>query len=289
MSHDRKNPTVIESEDSGSLSTNPLYEYLLDLQKKRIQLLETLAPNRHLAWQAWVLIVFIILWIVHLKIPVFSEVTIFSLTILGPIAILAGSVYAGWHAQMIAVSNYPSPLDNPRALEILLSTPLTEKEITDATVAAYLKFPFMGFSWTRFFLIMLSMSVLAAMVWSGVKDRTLPFDIFLTTMELYAPAFCVFIYSPLLTALDILYTPRSSLLGRRPDSLPESRKVSGHSGRLLIIITFTVIVTIMGLPDVVASIWAIIFGCPLTILAVGLVSLCLYLLAPKYIEHVRRS
>jgi hypothetical protein len=114
-------------------------------------------------------------------------------------------------------------------------------------------------------------------------------------MELYAPAFCVFIYSPLLTALDILYTPRSSLLGRRPDSLPESRKVSGHSGRLLIIITFTVIVTIMGiahqsgLPDVVASIWAIIFGCPLTILAVGLVSLCLYLLAPKYIEHVRRS
>jgi hypothetical protein len=204
-------------------------------------------------------------------------------------------VYAGWHAQMIAVSNYPSPLDSPRAMELLLSTPLTEKEITDATVIAYLKFPFFGFSPIKLIPVILNVVMLALIIWSAALKGTLQMDIFLMTVDFYAPACCVFIFSPLLTALDILYVPRSWLWKMSLDSTPESQVMSGQSGRMLIIVACAAIAPIisrvyqMGPNEVSTTIWVLKIGCPITLAAIGFIAVVFYLFAPRYIASVRRS
>lgn len=295
MSRDVRNQPVKIKSGHDFLADNPLYSYLLDLQQKRIKLVEALAPRRHIAWQLRVLVVFLVLWLISLQLPQFSGISLFLLMILGPIAILTGTVYAGWHAQMVAVSNYPSPLDSPRALELLLSTPLTEKEITDATVFAYARFPFFGFSTTRMLMVVLNLGVLGIIIWTAGLRGALEWDIFLMTMDFYLPACCVFIYSPVLTALDILYVPRSWLWKRSVDTTPESEVMSGHSGRMLIIVGIAAILPVIlkvyefGLDRISTTMWVALVGCPITLISVGVISLCFYLLAPKYIEKIRRS
>ncbi len=291
MSHEIENRNSISKPGWKTLGDNPLYIYLLDLQNKRLNLVETLAPQRHTAWQLWVFVSFLLLWITGLIYPLISELPIFLLTILGPLAIAAGTVYAGWNVQMLAVSNYPSPLDSPRALELLFSTPLTEKEIVDATVLAYARFPFLNFTPGRLGLVILNLITLGLILTAANERGMLRWDVFLMTIDLYAPAVCVFIFSPILTALDILYVPRSLLL-RRSES--ESQLVSGQSGRMLMIAVFLVLAPIMAAvsmmdpTDPVTTRWVLMIGCPITVITVGFVAFCFYLFAPNYLKKIRR-
>lgn len=291
MSHEIENRNPISKPGWKTLGDNPLYIYLLDIQYKRLSLVETLAPQRHTAWQIWVFVSFLLLWIIALIFPPISELPIFLLTILGPLAIAAGTVYAGWNVQMLAVSNYPSPLDSPRALELLFSTPLTEKEIVNATVLAYARFPFLNFTPGRLGLVILNLITLGLILTAANERGMLRWDVFLMTIDLYAPAVCVFIFSPILTALDILYVPRSRLLRR---SEFESQLASGQSGKMLIIAIFTMLAPIMAVvsmmdpTDPVTTRWVLLIGCPITVIAVGFAAFCFYLLAPNYLKKIRR-
>ena len=295
MSHDAGNQAVTEKTGYGFLDDNPLYQYLMDIQRRRLTLVEAIAPNRHLLWQARVFFTGLVVWIIAANIPLFTDVLYFMLIILGPIAILAGPVIAGWQAQMIAVGNYPSPLDSPRAMELLLSTPLTGKEITDATVIAYLRFPFLGFSVVRLIPIAVNIALLAIIIWSAALKSTVQMDVFLMTVDFYAPTCCVLIYSPILTALDILYVPRWWLRKGSSDSTSESRLMSGHSGRMLKIALLATMIPIMAVVSYLGpgelSTMALVLGigCPIILILVGIAAMVLFKFAPGYVEKVRRS
>jgi hypothetical protein len=278
-----------------NLADNPLYEYLLDLQIKRIHLLETLAPTRHLAWQLWVSIAIISLWSLNRFVPELMGFPAAILVLIGPLALFSGPLIAGWRWQMLSVKNYPSPLDSPRALELLLSTPLTEKEIVDATAGAYLKYPFLGLSLPRVFGVTLNFAFLIFAIYFEFRLGTLPVDILVMSLNLYLPALCVFIYFPLLSVIDLLLIPNSWIQRSSNNPLIASDNVIGRSGRIpmlamsVVLLPIILIANWMGALSPQTTLWILFYACPVIILAIGLLSYITILSLPLYLEKIRRQ
>ncbi len=279
------------------LADNPLYEYLLELQEKKVLLLETLAPRRHIVWQGLILLILLILWLVDILVPV-PAVKGFPIALIitvGPLVILGGLYLAGWNVQMLAVKCYPSPLDLPRALELLLTTPLTETEIVHATVGAYLRYPFIGLSWKRFGLVVLNLVTVALIMIESNLRGTLPVEILSMSLKIYLPAFCVFLFFPVLTAFDLLLVP-SGWLRRQPTELTDTAEsLLGRTGRLpglamlIIMIPVLIRINMTGPLMLVTTRWILTLACPGIILLLTGISLILIAILPNHIASIRRG
>jgi len=274
---------------------NPLYEYLLDLQKKRMWLLEALAPRRHLAWQMWATGSILALWVIDRFIPDASGLSMAVLILLGPFAILSGLYLSGWHMQMIAAKNYPSPLDSPHALELLLSTPLTEIEIIQATILTYLRYPFLGITWQRALHAAINLCLLGLVIFDSVVRGTAPIDILLMSVGIYIPAACIFIFFPILNAVDVLLVPSGWLRRHTQHETEASEAIFGRGGRLPGIAALACLAPVFyelnryGAVTPAVAMRVIGFSCPLIFVTLGVVSIVLIALLPSHLRTVRRS
>lgn len=277
-----------------SLAGNPLYEYLLDLQERRIRLVEALAPGRHVTWQIWLGVSFALLWMADAFVPGLKGLPVVLLVLLGPIVLFGGLYVAGWNAQMIALRNYPSPFDFPHALELLLATPLTEAEITAATIAAFARYPFIGVSWKRLVLVAVNIAILAAAVVESMYRGSLPVEVPAMAMKLYAPALCVFAFFPLLTALDMLLVPVGWLKHSSKEPAGEE-SVIGRTGRLPALATFLALTPLIYMInrqnpfDLHTTVRVLTTACPIILAATAIATAVLICFAPGHLRRVRRS
>jgi len=199
---------------------NPLYEYLIDLQKRRMQLLELLDPNRYARSTLLFLPFVIFLYVMEVVVDPVGTDDFFSMFLitLGPIGLIFVIFTSGWKSQMEVVANYPSPLDNPHALEMLLTTPLSEKEITTGVVAAYARFPFMMYNLRNFLLIALNVvvfflaAILINMHKGGITGDTRLFNIVLATVS-------AMIFFPITSGLDVLLVSGRKLMREQSGSI----------------------------------------------------------------------
>jgi hypothetical protein len=274
---------------------NPLYEYLLDLQKKRMWLLEALAPRRHFAWQMWATGSILALWLVDRFVPDASGLPMAMLILLGPFAILSGLYLSGWYMQMIAAKNYPSPLDSPNALELLLSTPLTEVEIVQATIFTYLRYPFLGITWARAMHVAMNLGLLGVVIYDSILRGTAPVDILLMSVGIYIPAACIFLFFPVLNAVDVLLVPSGWLRRSSRRETDASEAILGRGGRLPGIAALVCLAPVFyelsshGIVAPALVIRVIEVSCPLIIVTLGVVSTILIALLPSHLRTVRRS
>jgi hypothetical protein len=280
---------------SDDVLRNPLYEYLLGLQHKRVHLVDTLAPGRHLAMQLWIGAGFVVLWIADLAAPGLAGLPMAILILVGPFVLMAGPFLAGWEAQLLAVRNYPSPLDSPRALELLLTTPLTEREIVAATVGAVARYPFIGWRIGRPVPILASLLVFLASIAGAWLLRRLPADVLLMSLDLYLPAFCVFLFFPLLSALDLLLVP-AGWLRRGPDQpIAAGETVWGRSGRLPVVAMGCALVPVvirvnqLGPLKITTVQWVLTTACPIIIVCLTAATGLIMSFLPRHLARLRRG
>jgi hypothetical protein len=122
---------------------NPLYDYLIDLYWKRVELVNKLAPRRHLGMQLWGLGIIVGLWVLDVTIPAISGLGVFLLLLCGAVFISYSPFVAGQKYQMHATRNFPSPMDYTDPLGIILETALSEREIVSAIVRSSIQYQFM--------------------------------------------------------------------------------------------------------------------------------------------------
>ena len=202
----RSNKTKGSSATSGP-DINPLYEYLIDLQKRRIAVVEALAPNRHERWQLGTSVLLVLWWAAD-HIEALQGFPSALVILLGPVVIFGGVAVAGWKAQMIAVKALPSPFEYPKALELLLSTPLSGYEITWATVMAHIRYPFMGVSAKRVGLVLANLVIYTLIILESTGRQTIIVDVLDMSLKFYLPALCVFIFFPVRHGYYALHSAR---------------------------------------------------------------------------------
>jgi len=276
---------------------NPLYEYLVDLYERRVRLVEALAPQRHLAWQTWVTLAIVMLWAAdyYPPAPVLKGLPTALMILLVPLALFAGPFLAGWQAQMIAVRNYPSPLDSPHALELLLSTPLTEMEIVAATMLAFVRYPFIGMSLGRLAHLAGNTAAMVAALLLSIHREYFPREMLLMALKIYLPALCVFIYFPILASIDLLLVPSGWLRHRTTEDRPANDGVSGRSGRLpslamaLALIPVMFRINRMGIGEMASLYWVVGEACPTILVSVTLAILAVTALLPGHLARIRRG
>lgn len=277
------------------LKDNPLYEYLIDLQIKRVHLLDTLAPRRHAAMQTWLMLSFLAIFLLVIFSESLGGLAISVLVLLGPFILFVSLFLAGMNSQMIALQNYPSPLDSPQALEMLLSTPLTEKEIVSATIAASVRYPFIGSYPWRVLSIAGNFALMAVIVYVAYIKKILPVDILFISLGFYLPAFCVFIFFPLLSALDQLMVPSGWLQKNLFNESRPAEKRFGRSGRLPSIAMSAVLIPVIiyinhsGYTQISTLQWVIFRACPITIISLVLFIAVLTSLLPGHLAALRRG
>ncbi len=277
------------------LSRNPLYDYLLDLHKNRIILVEALAPQRHIAWQTWITVALIAAWLIDRSLPALAGFIVAIVILLGPFIMLAGLHLAGWPAQMIAVRNYPSPLDSSSALELLLSTPLTETEIVVATIATHLQYAFRNITLRALLPLLGNAVIFALLIIDSGSRGTLPLDILYLSISVFMPVLCVFLFLPILTAIDSLLVPASMIQRRDASSSNDSPAKPDRMGRLPAIATFLaaspVLIEFLLTPSspLITLRWAITVVCPIVL--VGLLAACVLLIwiLPTHLRRIRRG
>jgi len=279
------------------LADNPLYDYLLDLQERRVRLLDTLVPRRHLVMQVFIASAIILLWLTDLLVPSpgLKGFSIALILLVGPFAITGGLFLAGWHFQMLAVKAYPSPLDLPRAFEVLLATPLTGTEIVAATIGAYLRFPLIGFSIGRLALVLGNFALIALVIFESASRGTLPSDVLFMALNLYIPAFCVYIFFPVFSALDVLLVPYG-WFRRDPSSLESTTETfMGRSGRIATTAMLLVILPLMfkiqqfDQHQAQALFWILSRLCPAILIFISGMILIFVSALPNHIERIRRG
>ncbi len=277
-----------------SLKDNPLYDYQCDLQEKRISLVEALAPRRHLAIHIWSGAAFVILWALDTYVQELKGFPSLLLALLGPFALFVGPYLAGWEAQLTAVKNYPSPLDSPQALEMLLSTPLTETEIVTATVGAYAHYPFIGWSFGRFALVLANSAILVVLVASTVQSGSLPMDVLVKILQYYLPAAFVLVYLPIFAGLELLMVP-SEWLTRRDDRSHQGVRSRGSAGWLLSALIMVGLVWTniasggVQSTDLSAQVWTIVRVCAMNLLIAGVVIVLVIAVLPSHLARLRRG
>jgi hypothetical protein len=277
------------------LRENPLYNYLIGIQELRIDLVELLAPRRYVGIHLWTVLVFVFLWLIERLIPVLQGFPSMVLLALGPILLIGAPFIAGWDAQLQAARNYISPLDSPQALEVLLCTPLSEREIVMATLAAHARYPFMGLTYARFLPVIVNAGILFLLIALDINEyKTLSMDVVMVVLVYYLPALCVLIYTPVITGIETLFIPSAWL--RRREGGP-SQRLGGRptTGWLTISLVMLAIAYVIlkdwkhNIPPALFPEWLILRACPLIIAATGLVIIVLALLLPGHLARLRRG
>jgi hypothetical protein len=273
---------------------NPLYDYLIDLQRKRVHLVNTLSPNRHIKMQLILGGGLIGLWLLDRLFPSLGGLPIALIILLGPFILFAAPYIAGRNVQLLAVQNYPSPLDSPNALELLLTTPLSGKEIVFATLAAYLRYPFIGSSILQFVMVLLNLLLLSWTFMSSFFRGTLALDILVLSLNFYLPAFSVYLFYPVLTAIDQLFIPSNWIHNADGKSKSNWESIIGRGGRLpilamiLALVPTLIRVNNLGPVEVSTVSWVFKRACPLIIFYLAIATILLALMLPKHLESLRR-
>jgi len=273
--------------------TNPVYEYLIDLQDKRLMIVEALAPGRHALWQITVCVSLIAMWLLD-HVATLKGFPVALIILIGPLAIFGGMLLAGWRAQMLAVKALPSPFEYPKALELLLSTPLTAREIVSATLRAHIRYPFMGLTLKRVGLVVLNLILLTLILAETTRRGVLPPEVLDMSLKLYLPALCVFIYFPVLTGFDMLMVP-SAWLRKGLKEAGMDREEVGRSGFMPAIAMTAALLPIinkinyMELQHVYNLRWVVMIACPTILLTIPLVLFFLALVLPGHLDKVRRG
>jgi len=272
---------------------NPLYEYLIDLQWKRIAVVEALAPKRHERWQLGTSVLLVLWWAAD-HIEALKGFPSALVILLGPVVIFGGLAIAGWKAQMIAVKALPSPFEYPKALELLLSTPLSGYEITSATVMAHIRYPFMGVTAKRVGLVLANLVIYTLIILESAGRQTVIADVLDMSLKFYLPALCVFIFFPVLTGVDTLMVP-SGWLKKSMNSAIGDGNEYGRSGFLpLIAMTLALApiiqkINMFDAGDRYNLMWIITVACPVILVTIPVCIIILILLLPGHLEKVRRS
>lgn len=286
------------------LEDNPLYNYLIDLLIGRIELIDILNPERHVRWQLSVMLILCMLGLLHVIFNDFQGLPVALMVILMPIPVFGGLFLSGLAAQADASRNYPSPLDDPHAIELLLESPLTEAEIVAATVGSVSRFPLLDITWSRkalkiialwvinvaFFVLFTAGAALSGGYNSGPSLLT---DIIFTAVCLYAPALAVFAFFPLLSALDILLVPVSWVKIERGHVSRPGMSSPVRSGRLpyiaagISILSINAIVLSHGGFTASTTRWVLLRAVPVIISVTGIAVILLLMYAEKHLCKLR--
>jgi len=272
---------------------NPFYNYLIELQEKRMRILEAVEPARHVHWQLSVTSLIILFWMLD-HIARLAGFSIAVIILLAPLAIFGGLVLAGWKTQMLAVKTLPSLFEFPKALELVLSTPLTGREIVSATLRAHIRYPFSGLTLKRISLLALNIILMSLLLYESSTRGTLPYDVLDMSLKFYLPALCVFIYFPVLTGFDMLMVPSHWLKKSMSDVGMRSADLE-RAGMMPVAAMASVLIPVMmKINDVDGENlynlnWIITTVCPVTLVAIPIAGLLLSLFLPGHLDKVRRS
>ncbi|HDS30547.1 MAG TPA: hypothetical protein ENN67_05820 [Firmicutes bacterium] len=275
---------------------NPLYGYLIDIQEMRVAMVELLAPRRHAGAHLWTFLIIMLLGLGAVA-PIFTPFGGFFsllLLILGPILLFGGIFLAGWNAQMQSAKNYISPLDSPQAIELLLCSPLSEREIVSGTLLAYLRYPFIGLTFIRMLPLFINALLFAGLIYSSVTlTRNLSPDMLILAMKYYLPAACVFIFAPLLTGIETLMVP-SSWLSKRDAGGDElkGRSRTGWLTSLLVALSIIFVVIEIYTRNIQTSNipwWIITRACPVILIGTGIITAVLIAFLPHHLSKIRRG
>jgi hypothetical protein len=274
---------------------NPLYDYLIELQLKRIQLVNALALNRLIAFQIWIFISFITLWLLNVQSPSLAGFPAGLMILFGPLLFLTVPYFAGFKAQVIAVQNYPSPLDSPSALELLLSTPLTEREIIAGTIVSNLRWAFLSFSKPVMLPGIINITIWSVSVAFSLHEYPLTMTMFCIAMIFYLPTLASFIFLPVLSAIDQFMVPKDWIHRSYDATNPNPvESIIGRSGQLPFLATAISVVPVvikanqLGPTEISTITWVLLKACPIIILCLaGTIALIIALL-PVYLRYLRR-
>ena len=256
-------------------------------------LVDLLAPRRFTGVHLWTIVIIAGLWLLDWIWPGLAGFPAMMLLLLGPILLVAGPFMAGWQAQLTAAKNYVSPLDSPQALELLLTTPLTGKEIVSATLMAHSRYPLMGLTFRRIVPLVINIFIwLNAVDWAINTRGSIHDEYAITVASYYLPAVCVLIYSPLLSGLELLMIP-SAWLHRRHETGVQTAYGRGWTGWLMpcaVALAIGVVILIQYLfPSMAVGYLWIIKVCPVIIIATALLILIIAKLLPGHLERLRRG
>jgi hypothetical protein len=123
----------------------------------------------------------------------------------------------------------------------------------------------------------------------------MPVDMLMMSLDFYAPAFAVFLFYPILSAIDQLLVPSDWLRRRDSRAGSTSETVWGRSGRLPMLATALAVIPVVVRayqidPMALSTLrWVLFTACPIIIATISVAVVIAAVLLPRHLAALRRG